>query len=175
MKKIEMRRHSIRVKPSPHLTQQGVEKARKVGDSLGSFNYVISSNVPRAIETAVAMGYAVDKVMEEVSMTPSEIDDEISWGMDFAQYNQVITEGGKTAQYADQMAMFIKEISKIISDNETLLIISHGGLIELTAIGCFPLEEYKKWGEALDTCEGVRIYLDNEEFKRIELLRVKMS
>ncbi len=31
MKIIELRRHSKRVKPSPHLTQDGVELARKVG------------------------------------------------------------------------------------------------------------------------------------------------
>ena len=108
MKIIEFRRHSIRVKPSPHLTQEGVEKARKVGDSLSGFNLVLSSSAPRAIETAVAMGYAVDGIREEISITPQELEKEVMWGMNFDQYLGVIKKGGLTASYATQMSLFVK-------------------------------------------------------------------
>ncbi len=173
MKILEFRRHSTRVKSSPHLIQEGVEKARKIGSTLGSYNLVISSNAPRAIETAVAMGYAVDQIREEISATPEKIEGEVTWGMNFDQYNEVVKQGGKTADYVDKMATFVMDIAKLLDENESALVISHGGLIELLTIGCFPLEDYKQWGEPLDTCEGVRILIHNEEFEKIELLRVK--
>jgi len=172
MKIIELRRHSMRVRPSPHLTQEGVDKARRVGESLGDFNLVISSRAPRAIETAVAMGYAVDEIMEEVSTTPDELNQEVIWGVDFLQYFEVVKKGEKTTKYASDMALFIKKIAELVENDQSILIVSHGGLIELTTIGCFPTENYERWGEPLDTCEGVRIYLENKEFKKIDLVRV---
>jgi hypothetical protein len=42
-----------------HLSQDGVTLARFVGESLGRFAHVLTPPLPRAIETAVAMGYAV--------------------------------------------------------------------------------------------------------------------
>ncbi|MHA1200486.1 MAG: histidine phosphatase family protein [Candidatus Heimdallarchaeaceae archaeon] len=126
MKIIELRRHSIRDSPFPHLNQRGVEKARRVGDTFGDFKHVISSNAPRSLETAVAMGYAVDKVMEEISMTPEEIEKEVTWGMDFDQYSEVVKQGSKTAEYASQMALFIKDIANMLAENESALLVSHG-------------------------------------------------
>jgi broad specificity phosphatase PhoE len=63
MRRIEVRRHSITEKSrgsGSHLSQEGVALARRVGSSLGSFASVVTSASPRAIETALAMGYAVD-------------------------------------------------------------------------------------------------------------------
>ncbi len=171
MKIIEFRRHSIRIRPSPHLTQEGVMKARKVGDTLGEFNLVLSSNAPRAVETAVAMGYAVDKIVDEISKALPEIEDEVTWGMDFVQYRDAIRKGCKTAEYATKMVLFVKDIANLISEGESALVVGHGGWLEITTIGCFPQEEYEKWGDPLDTCEGIRMYITNNEFEKIELLR----
>ena len=61
MKTIEIRRHSIRSNPGVHLNQQGVTLARLVGQNLGPFDRVVTSTLPRAFETALAMGFAVDE------------------------------------------------------------------------------------------------------------------
>jgi broad specificity phosphatase PhoE len=45
-------------------TPAGVALARLVGESLGTFASVVTSASPRAIETAVAMGFAVHDVAE---------------------------------------------------------------------------------------------------------------
>ena len=58
---IEHRRHSWREPPGQHLTQKGVELARRVGETMGRFDLVVTSDLPRAFETAIAMGYAVDR------------------------------------------------------------------------------------------------------------------
>ena len=61
MKTLEVRRHSARkLSGGSHLSQEGVDYARKLGATLGPYAQVVTSVVPRARETAIAMGFAVD-------------------------------------------------------------------------------------------------------------------
>jgi hypothetical protein len=54
---LEIRRHSLRKNTGgSQLSQQGVELARSVGATMGTFAVVATSVSPRARETAVAMG-----------------------------------------------------------------------------------------------------------------------
>ena len=46
------------------LGQAGVELARWVGAGLGPFDYVVASDVPRTGETAIAMGFAVNEIVD---------------------------------------------------------------------------------------------------------------
>jgi hypothetical protein len=69
MRWLEVRRHSHTKKDAAqsrgsHLSAEGVSLARLVGESLGPFALVVTSESPRAIETAVAMGFAVDDTVE---------------------------------------------------------------------------------------------------------------
>jgi len=59
MRMIEVRRHSL-VQDHVHLSQAGIDLARPVGSTLGPFNRVVTSQILRTVETAVAMGFAVD-------------------------------------------------------------------------------------------------------------------
>ncbi len=172
MKVLEFRRHSKRTIPSPHLNQEGIDKARKIGEELGEYDLIGSSYAPRAIETAVAMGYAVDEIYDELSMTPDYIEDEVVWGMNFSEFADVIKKEGKTYDYVKEMANFLLELAKKLPDNGSALLVSHGGLIELVAIGSFPKEDYSSWGKYLGTCEGVKIYIKDGNFEKIELLRI---
>ena len=66
---LEVRRHSLTNKGAArgrgsHLSAEGVMLARLVGASLGPFASVVTSASPRAIETALAMGLAVDDTVE---------------------------------------------------------------------------------------------------------------
>ena len=61
MKILEVRRHSIRHAGGDHLSQAGVALARNVGQHMGSFNFVATSTLPRAFDTAIAMGFAVNE------------------------------------------------------------------------------------------------------------------
>jgi len=173
MKIIEFRRHSFREKPSPHLTQEGVNLAKKIGESLGKYDMVISSNSPRAIETTVAMGCAVGASYDEVSKTPDSLEKEVKWGMGFSEYAEVIQKGGETAKYTEKMAEFIKKIAAELPEDGYALIVSHGGLIEITVIGCLPNIDYAFWGKPLEPCEGVRLAYDGEKFVSAEILRIE--
>ena len=55
MKTLEVRRHTMRRKPGAHLSQDGIALARLVGGTAGPFSLVVTSTIPRAIETAIAM------------------------------------------------------------------------------------------------------------------------
>jgi len=171
MKIIEHRRHSIRVKPSKHISQEGVNLARKVGEELGDFDRVFSSTAPRAIETAVAMGYAVDDTFEMISQTPEKLGQEIEWGIDFQGYLEAYQKGGVVAEYAGELADFLKSLVEELPEDAKILVISHGGLLELSVIGCFPEEDYVSWGKPLDCCEGVRMFIDEGKYHNIDLLR----
>ena len=56
MRYLDVRRHSKRERPNQHLSQWGVDFARRLGEGLGPFNKVVTSPLPRCTETAVAMG-----------------------------------------------------------------------------------------------------------------------
>ena len=172
MKFIEIRRHSKRERPSPHLTQEGVNLARKIGQTMGSYFRIYSSKAPRAIETAVAMGFAIDEICEEISMTPKDIEKEVKWGMNFEQYANVINKGYKTATYVKELAAFLLKLGRNIPDSKSILLLSHGGLIELATIGCVPDMNYATWGNALKECEGVVLTIKDNKFIEAEKLLV---
>ena len=71
MTTLEIRRHSLRKNTGgSQLSQEGVDLARKLGESMGPFAVVATSVVPRARETALAMGFAVDQ--EVVTLSSDE-------------------------------------------------------------------------------------------------------
>jgi broad specificity phosphatase PhoE len=47
-----------------HLSAQGIALARAMGAELGPIARVLTSTSPRAIETAIAMGLAVDETVD---------------------------------------------------------------------------------------------------------------
>ena len=69
----------MRTKPGQHLSQDGVSLARHVGQDLASFDLVVSSELPRAIETAIAIGFAADRLIANLGILPKEVLTAINW------------------------------------------------------------------------------------------------
>lgn len=176
MRIIEHRRHTMRSKPGKHLTQAGVDLARRVGADLGAFDLVIASKTPRAIETAIAMGYATDERIEELATTPKGFEDEVGADADFARFAEVVQErrDGAVARYAREMEKLHAGIAGRLQDGGRALIISHGWVIESSAVGCLPSTEFADWGPPCSFCEGIRLYIDGDRFVRGEPLRVTL-
>jgi broad specificity phosphatase PhoE len=86
MRTLEIRRHTHRNAPQPHLSQIGVELARRAGEGLGKFDRVVSSTIPRAFETAIAMGYAVDEQLEQLGMMSDAVTASIQWNAGFTAW-----------------------------------------------------------------------------------------
>lgn len=172
MKTIEIRRHSIRTIPGDHLNQSGVKLARLVGENLGPFDRVVTSLLPRAFETAIAMGFAVDEQNELMSTYGSEVGREAPWPLSCAGYAEIVSKGGVAAQYANQLADVYVKLANYIADGRKALVINHGGVLELGAVACLPDADHFAWGSHFEYCEGIRLFWEDGKFMEGEVLRV---
>lgn len=174
---IEHRRHTRRVKPGQHLSQQGVDLARKAGKGLAPFHLVVTSNLPRAYETAIAMGFAVDEQVAWLASLPEGFEDEVPWNAGIGRIAAAARSNpeGAVAQFARRLGEFHRELAARLSPNGRALVISHGGIVEASAVGCRPDEDYAAWGPAFSYCEGVRMYFRGTVCVRIEPIRVKVE
>ena len=172
MKTIEIRRHSIRQKPGDHLSQPGVTLARLVGQNLGPFDRVITSTLPRAIETAIAMGFAVDELNELMSSHGSDVDREAPWHLSLAGYAEVLRNGGAAARYADQLVEVYRKLANYLPDGRAALVVNHGGIAEMGAVACLPEADHFAWGSHFECCEGIRLLWERGKFVDGEILRV---
>jgi broad specificity phosphatase PhoE len=165
---LEVRRHSIR-KPGggSQLSQEGVDLARRLGSGLGPFVRVVTSVVPRARETAIAMGFAVD---HEV----------VTLGSDPGLYEQASTVawGRSTQPFADlarhAIAAVWRDLLTPLRDDEAVLVIGHSGELEAALVACLPHADHASWGGFFGACEGARLAFDGEpaHFNSIEFLRL---
>ena len=57
-------------------------------------------------------------------------------------------------------------------DRGHALVVSHGGIVEASAVGCAPLSLFEQWEESCSYCEGVRLHFDGTVCKNVELLKV---
>lgn len=172
MKTIEIRRHSIRSNPGVHLNQQGVTLARLVGQNLGPFDRVVTSTLPRAFETAIAMGFAVDEQNELMSTYGDGVEREAPWPLSCAGYAEAVREGKAAAKYAKQLVDVYTKLANYLADGRAALVVNHGGVAELGAVACLPDADHFKWGSHFDYCEGIRLFWEDGKFVDSEMLRV---
>ena len=172
MKTIEIRRHSIRSKPGDHLNQAGVTLARRVGETLGPFDYVVTSTLPRAFETAIAMGFAINKQVELISTYGMEVEREVSWPQSFEMYAKAVKRYGATSWYANKLVDYYSQLANGLEDGGAALVINHGGVVELGVVASFPDGDYASWGDYADYCEGARLYWENTKCVNAKILRV---
>jgi broad specificity phosphatase PhoE len=168
MRVVDHFRHSIRSSPGKHLTREGVALARRVGDRLGDYDLVVTSKQPRAIETAIAMGYASDRQIEDLFVT----DEKIEWGAGFAAFAETMVGSRRVAKAARKQAEIIRSIAAELPQDGKALVVSHGGVIELGVVGLLSDFDYSSWGSACERCEGVRIRFDGETCLGAEVLRI---
>jgi len=174
MKIIEIRRHSIRQKPGDHLSQEGVTLARLVGQSMGAFDRVVTSTLPRAFETAIAMGFAVDEQIELMSSYSDEVGREVPWPLSILGYSEVVRNSGAAARYANQLVELYTKLANYLADGRAALVINHGGIAELGAVACLPEADHIGWGSHFECCEGIRLFWENDKFVNAEILRVSI-
>ena len=172
MKIIDHRRHSMRNIPDQHLNQEGVTLAREVGERSGSFQRVITSTIPRAFETAIAMGYAVDYTIGLLGTIDDRVEEEISWDAGFSEFSKEYVKNGIFTKWCKDLAKLHYESMNDLPDGSTVLIISHGGIVEASAVGLFPEYDFSKWKQSISYCEGIRITYEEELFSNIEFLTV---
>ncbi len=172
MKTIEIRRHSIRNKPGPNLSEQGLALARLVGLEMGKFDRVITSPLPRAVQTAQAMGFEVDATEPLIATYGDDVEVECPWPASFSDYAAACRRGGATFAYAQRLAGFYEQLAESLPEGGSALIVNHGGVVELSAVGCLPAADFSILGDYIECCEGIRLVRENGKFSSVEVLRV---
>jgi broad specificity phosphatase PhoE len=180
MRWLEVRRHSLTKKGAArgrgsHLSGPGVTLARAVGAGLGPVAYVVTSASPRAIETAIAMGLAVDDTVELPSgYAPGEAGhhDQWSWPRPYVSYAALIRRGSAVAAAAHAQRAVWARAAAGLPDEAAALVVSHGGSIEPTLVACLPDADHGTWGAPLGHCEGARLGFDRGRWASIEFRRV---
>lgn len=181
MKVLEVRRHGLRNANGggSQLSQEGVTQARELGDTLGPFAQVVTSVVPRARETAIAMGFAVDYEIvtlasEEAFFTEAE---QTRWWIDpqpFAALARVVASQGAMWRYAHALAAVWRDVMTALPDGASALVIGHSAEVEAALVACVPHADHAAWGGMFGPLEGARLTFDGvpEHFSACEILRV---
>ena len=173
MRTLEHRRHSRRDPTGVHLNPAGRALARSIGAGLATFNRVVTSPKPRAIETAEAMGRTVDATLAALAEMP----DDVGVPMEsvrprtFSDYAGMVRLSATAAAYASSQAELWRIELERVPDGGTLLMVSHGGMIELGAVAAVP-RIAPSWGAALGYMEGVRLRWDGRRWISGDVLRV---
>jgi broad specificity phosphatase PhoE len=151
-----------------------VTLARRVGESAGPFDLVVTSTFPRAFETAIAMGFAVDREEELISRLPVSLDDILPFPLPFAAYHEAL-EQPPVAKHIRKLARFYEGLAAGLREGGAALVVCHGGIVELSAVACVPHADYRAFGPQMECCEGVRLDWDQGSFRNLRLLRLSTS
>lgn len=147
MREVEIRRHSCTKKgpergPGSELSAEGVRLAKETGAVMGQFDLVLTSEVSRTFETALAMGFAVDRqfsISHDISQTAISIfghHERWSWPEPWAQFSELVSEGGPAATLARWLRAAWAEALDSVGGGGRVLVISHGRDIEPGVVAC---------------------------------------
>lgn len=183
MREIEIRRHCLTKKggsrgAGSHLSAAGVAQARRIGRNRGPFDLVLTSLIPRTLETALAMGFAVDDQWEVLGDIPTEVWDEIghqerwAWNNPFAVFAQIAAADGPTALMGRRQQEAWTQALESVHLEGKVLVISHGRVIEAGLVTCAPGADFGTWGSPFQHGEGIRMHYDQGRFTDVQFQRL---
>ena len=151
-------RHSTRYQPGNNLNQEGVDLAIRGANRFeiakSSIDYTITSKIARAIQTAVAMGISVNETCDELW--------EYGGGL-------TVSEIQKDVKLKNNMLLFMNESIAKIEDGQTLLMVSHGGVVASSLLSCVEGTELSHLVPWFSYCEGFKLKFDGN-WKLVELI-----
>lgn len=153
----------------------------QIGETVGPCALVLTSPSPRAIETALAMGYAVDECLNALGEMPEAFVQEIghherwAWEEPFQVFAQVFARGGATAQVGHHIQAAWRTAAEALPDLGEGLLITHGRLLEVGAVACLPTAQVATFGRPFGHCEGIQLGYEAGHFHLLHLLRLASS
>jgi hypothetical protein len=129
------------------------------------------------METAIAMGFAVDDVIEALGPEDQNLYREIGhherwgWASPFAEFARLIGFGHETAALSHLVSTHFRSMLAQIPEDGRALAISHGRVIECGVLPFVSADDYATWGEPFRHGEGVRIVQHEPGNFAVELLR----
>jgi broad specificity phosphatase PhoE len=179
MQWLEVRRHSLTKKDpargrGSHLSAEGVALARLAGADLVAIAYVVTSASPRALETAIAMGFAVDDTVELPSgYVPGEArhHDQWRWPRPYVTYARLVRHRPGLAAVAETHRAVWECAVRGVPADAAALVVCHGGAIEPGLVACLPGADHESWGAPFGHCDGARLGFDHGRFVSIQFRR----
>jgi hypothetical protein len=145
---------------------------------MGPFARVVTSVVPRARETAIAMGFAVDYELVTLTFDADVYTEtEASRWWDAAQPFATLAAGmaakGAMWRYGHALAALWRDILTALPEDAAALVIGHSGELEMALVACFPQADHRTWGGLFGPCEGARLVFAGEpaHFQAVEIVR----
>jgi broad specificity phosphatase PhoE len=146
---------------------------------MGPFVRVVTSVVPRARETALAMGFAVDHELVTLASDPDTYSEAaaIDWAAHESPFDalaSIVATEGAYATYAHSMAAIWRDLLTPLGPDDRVLVIGHSGELEATLIACFPGAAHGEWGSFFGPCEGAALTFEGEpaHFRAVDLIRL---
>jgi broad specificity phosphatase PhoE len=155
-----------------------VALARRIGEGIGPFDLVLASHIPRTLETAIAMGFAVDEQLAALGEIAPDVVEEIghherwTWEAAFAIFAKFVAKSGPTARLGQRQQEAWVQAVESVPPGGNVLVISHGRIIKAGLVTCLPDGDFAGWGAALRHCEGARLQYEAGRFTEVSLLRV---
>ena len=165
MRTIEIRRHSFTKKGEArgrgsHLSPEGVLAARALGTSLGRFDLVLASTSPRTLETAIAIGHAVDELIEMPSpVETGEIEFHAwrDWPDPFTTLRDLGRATAVVDGYLASQAERLLDATAQLGDGGRALVVGHGGWIESVLAGLLDEDAAAGLGGSFWHLDGIRL------------------
>jgi broad specificity phosphatase PhoE len=168
MRTVEIRRHSFTKKGDArgrgsHLSNEGVTAARNLGASFDRFDYVLASTSPRTTETAIAMGVAVDDLIEMPSPVETgeiEFHSWRDWDDPFTTLQQKARDSAAVESYMTLQAERLMAATDV-ADSGTTLVIGHGGWIESVVAALVGPVTAPQLGGSFWHLDGIRLVIES--------------
>ena len=179
MRHLEVRRHSLRkAGGGSQLSQAGIDLARRVGSTIGPFDRVATSVSPRARETAIAMGFAVDEELvtlidEDAPAVEFEASRWWEAPQPFVALAEIVRAGGPTLALGRAIVTLWRDLVIALPEGGSALAIGHSGQIEVALVTCFLDADHAAWGGPFAPLEGARLGYEGDppRFTTVTILR----
>ena len=167
------------------LSGAGGQLARRIGETIGPCDLVLSSPSPRTIETALATGYTVDGCLNALGELPEAFVEEIghrerwAWEDPFqvlAQVlAQVVAQGRAAAQMGHRIRAAWRTSADAVPDQEKVPLTTYGRLLEVGVVACLSAAYMAAWGRPFGDCEGIQLGDEAGNFHLLDLLRLESA
>ena len=159
---------------SSHLSAAGGWRARGMGEGLPDFNYVAVGDQPRHLETALALGFAVD---EQISWPSGYVEgvvahhDQWSWPQPFVRYAELVRGSSALPRWLRRTSATGTGCLVCCRKEAQPLSFRPAGQSSPFFLAALPDADHASWGSAFHQLEGARLGWDGDGFYAPQLLR----
>lgn len=137
-----------------HLSQKGIEQARRAGSAFDRFDLVVTSPLPRAYETAVAMGFAVSRTHPGIQDIGEPVLQRVKWSDGFRAWAAAYRATSQVRSCVDYLVALLCGWLDEVAEDSSLLVITHGGIVEAMAAGLRPEVDWAEFDGGAGYVQG---------------------